>query len=237
MKLGILICDRVKPELREEFGDYPQMFNDLLSEMTTAYEVAFYFALDGELPEHPDDCDAYLTSGSKFSVNEPFDWIEQLMLFIRQLDEAKKPLVGICFGHQLIAKALGGRVEKSSKGWGLGAASSQVCHRQGWMRPYREELNLFISHQEQVVRLPANAQTIMGSAFCPISMLQIGQHFLGMQGHPEFTSGYTLALMNLRQPQLSESEFLNGKASLDLDVDRITILKWIHNFIRLNKRQ
>ena len=117
MKLGILKTDAVRPEWVPEFGEYPDMFVALLGQLDPALEFVVYDVEQGEFPDDIDEVDAYLITGSKSSVYDDKPWIAALMDFVRELDRRHKKIVGICFGHELVAQALGGKTEKSSKGW------------------------------------------------------------------------------------------------------------------------
>ena len=154
MKLGLLQCDDVSEALQAQQGNYPEMFETLLRQRLPGMDYQVYRVLDGVLPSSVDECDVYLSTGSKFGVNDGLPWIAELEAFVVKLWEAGKPLVGICFGHQLMAKALGGEVHKSPKGWGIGLSFNDVLVNKPWMQPARDSLDLIVSHQDQVVRLP-----------------------------------------------------------------------------------
>lgn len=231
MKLGILICDRVQPHLQSKYGDYPHMFKALLEHITEPLEVSYFSAIDNQLPEDIDICDVYMTSGSRWGVNDEFDWIKQLEKFIVRLYHAKKGFVGICFGHQLIAKALGGKVINSKKGWGIGVSSSKILIQKKWMQPRQSCCDLVVSHQDQISELPSGAEVLMGNEFCPYSMIQLGHHFLGMQGHPEFSHEYSLALMNSRKDRIPSERIELGEASLSTPTDEKLVIKWVVQFL------
>ncbi len=116
MKLGVLLCDHVQAALQVEFGDYTDMFSRLLSRDDFSLEVQYFSVIDGEFPRNIDVCDVYMATGSKASVNDDLPWISQLEKFVWQLFLANKGFVGICFGHQLLAKTVGGKVKRSEKG-------------------------------------------------------------------------------------------------------------------------
>lgn len=232
MKLGILICDRVQPQLQTDYGDYPQMFERLLQSLPAPLELQYFSVIDNQLPEDIDVCDVYMTSGSKWGVNDDFDWIRNLEKFILQLHQAKKGFIGICFGHQLIAQALGGSVAKSDKGWGIGVASNQMIKQKAWMQPYQTNFDLVVSHQDQITELPKDAEVLMGNDFCPFAMIQIGTHFLGLQGHPEFSHDYSLALMNSRKDRIPAERIELGKISLDKKTDEELAINWILQFLQ-----
>lgn len=231
MNLGILKCDSVSDVFVAEHGQYPEMFASLLSPVNPNLQLTIFDVERGELPSHVDAADAYLITGSRHGVNDGFPWIEQLEHFVRALHVAQKKVIGICFGHQLIAKALGGKVIKSPKGWGVGMSQNTVVQAKDWMIPMKSSFNVLVSHQDQVVDLPEGAEVVAQNDFCPFYMLQVGSHFFTIQGHPEFTKAYSRALMVSREDKLNEIEFERGMNSLGLDEDSGLIAHWIINFL------
>jgi GMP synthase-like glutamine amidotransferase len=230
MLIGLLQCDDVAPELIGRHGNYPEMFERLFQRVDPSVRFRVWRCLDGEIPDTPDAVDAWLTTGAKFGVNDGYPWVDALAAFIGQLWRHDKPLVGICFGHQLIAKALGGEVVKSPKGWGVGLSFNRVSERAEWMTPWQEGLNLVVSHQDQVVTLPEGARVLADSPFCPAYLMQVGDHFLGVQGHPEFAKPYSADLMALRRATIGEDRVREGLASLSAVVDDELMARWILNF-------
>lgn len=232
MVIGLLQCDDVAPELRGSHGNYPEMFEALFYRVDPSLALRVWRCLDGEIPDDVEAVDAWLTTGSKFGVNDDLPWIADLEAFVRALWEAGKPLVGICFGHQLMARALGGEVAKSGKGWGVGLSFNRVTERADWMAPWQPGLDLVVSHQDQVERLPEGARVLGGSDFCPCYLMQIGEHFLGVQGHPEFTRAYSRDLMALRADLVGHQRVHEGEASLSAPVDDTLMVHWILAFMR-----
>jgi len=232
MKLGILKCDQVSEMFVAEHGHYPQMFASLLLTADPSLEFVEFDAQRGDLPTDIDVVDAYLITGSRHGVNDGFPWIADLEDFVRLLHAAHKKVIGICFGHQLIAKALGGKVIKSPKGWGVGISQNQITERREWMSPSLDTLNLLVSHQDQVVELPQTAKVLASSDFCPNYLLEVGPSFLTVQGHPEFTKAYSQALMVSREDILNEEEFARGMSSLSLPEDDTHFAQWVVNFLR-----
>lgn len=233
MKIGILQADDVNPVLQPEHGNYPQMFEKALRAVLPDCELPVYRVLDGELPATTTECDAWLITGSKFGVNDGLHWIEALSDFVRTLWAEQRPLVGICFGHQLMARALGGTVVKSDKGWGVGLSFNQVIERKPWMQPWQEELDLLVSHQDQVVVLPEEAQVLASSDFCPYYLIQYGECFLSVQGHPEFCVDYCRALMEMRRDTLPAPRLRAGRASLNAEADSQLMMQWIASFLQM----
>jgi len=232
MKLGILQCDHVQDTLQSDFGDYPAMFTQLLQDYDDEIDVQFYAVIDGQFPQHIDECDVYMSSGSKWGANDDQAWIHQLEDFIRALYSAGKGFVGICFGHQLIAKALGGEVEKSPLGWGVGVAHYSLVTEKAWMQPQQDNVALVVSHQDQVCQLPAGSTVLMGNDFCPYSMFQVDSHFLGLQGHPEFSAQYSAALMDVRRDRIPAETIATGMQSLDYQTDDKLTTQWIMRFLK-----
>ncbi|MFY0989860.1 glutamine amidotransferase-related protein [Halomonas sp. C05BenzN] len=232
MRIGLLQCDDVAPELRGTHGNYPEMFERLFHRVDPGLEFRVWRCLDGEIPDDVDAVDAWLTTGSKFGVNDGLAWVDALEAFVRRLWVAGKPLVGICFGHQLMARALGGEVAKSARGWGVGLSFNRVLEQADWMTPWQAGLDLVVSHQDQVERLPPGARVLAGSDFCPFYLMQMGEHFLGVQGHPEFSKAYSRDLMGLRRDLVGDNRVREGKASLSAPVDDTLMVRWILNFMK-----
>lgn len=231
MNIGILLCDRVGEQFSTEHGQYPDMFAKLLHRADPTLTFSIYDAEQGELPDQIDAAEAYLITGSRHGVNDGYSWITNLEAFILQLHTAQKKLIGICFGHQLIAKALGGKVTKASNGWGIGVSVNKITQQKPWMLPSQDDLNLLVSHQDQVVELPLGAETLASSNFCPFYMMQIGNHLLTIQGHPEFSKAYSQALIEDRKNMLGKELSEQGLMSLQLKVDDSLFARWIVNFL------
>ncbi|WP_323849409.1 glutamine amidotransferase-related protein [Billgrantia pellis] len=232
MRIGLLQCDDVAPELREAHGNYPEMFAALFQRADPTLEFQVWRCLDGEIPDDVDAVDAWMTTGSKYGVNDGLPWVDELCDFVRELWRDGKPLVGICFGHQLMAKALGGEVVKSERGWGVGMSFNRVTARAAWMEPWQPGIDLLVSHQDQVEILPPEATIVGGSDFCPHYLMQVGEHFLGVQGHPEFTKAYSRDLMALRRELVGDERVNQGETSLAAPVDDTLMARWILNFLR-----
>ena len=228
LKLGILICGHVNPALHSKFNDYHFMFERLLQRVDGNFKIQYFNVVEGEFP---DGIDAYIASGSQFCVNDDLPWIKQLEIFICELYQAKKCFIGICFGHQLLAKALGGRVEKSEHGWGIGVHTSQFKQIKIVNTLAQDSMNLVVSHQDQVVKLPIDSRVLSTSEFCPYSMIQVGENFIGLQGHPEFTRQYSSALMDLRKDLIPGETIDAGRESLTKEIDSNEITQWLINFM------
>jgi GMP synthase-like glutamine amidotransferase len=232
MKIGILKADSVLEQFQPEFGDYPDMFVARLAAQAGP-DVAFitYDVEHLEYPANIDECAGYIITGSKMSVYDNEAWIRRLEDFVRQLDQAKKPLIGVCFGHQLVAQALGGKAEAAAIGWGVGVHTNHIVSAQHYMQPRLAEARVLVSHKDQVTRLPPGAEQLATSDFCPNSMFQVGNHILCIQGHPEFIKAYSESLMNMRREILGEAVYGAGIESLDQALDSDTLATWMLRFL------
>lgn len=231
MRIGILQADHVDEEYRDRFGDYPEMFVDSLGCVADAAEFEFFDVQKRCYPSRVHDCDGYLITGSRASVYDDEPWIDELGEFVRNIHRTGARTVGICFGHQLIAQALGGQVGPAPSGWGVGVHSWNVVHTEPWMRPSLGEFKLLASHRDQVAMLPDAARLVASSPFCPNAAFVIDDRLLGVQGHPEFTKDYAALLLRRRREQLGPA-FAPGLHSLDQPTDACAVAAWIMGFLR-----
>lgn len=234
MRLGILETDRLEPALQQRFGSYDAMFRTLLSSVDKRIEFQNYQVIDQQYPATLDECDAYLITGSKASVTAQQDWMRRLSEFIRQACAQRKPLIGICFGHQLVAEALGGRVARHPGGWGVGIHSYRLAKQTNWTRPYSSRFSLVVSHQDQVVTLPPGATLLAGSDFCPHAAFLVDNHLLTFQGHPEFSIAYALDRLESRREQVGEACYQRAIQTLGGQADATLVARWMVNFIEQN---
>jgi GMP synthase-like glutamine amidotransferase len=233
-RLGLLETDILDPDLAAGFGSYGQMFARWFDRLGGNLGYRYYQVQQGELPRDPAECDAYLITGSRAGVQDDLDWLPPLRAWLRDFHARGARLIGICFGHQLIADTLGGRAERSARGWGLGVRAERV-HAAHWPArfgaPPPATLRLLYSHQDQVTRPPPGAVTFAGSDFCPHAALAIGDHILSFQGHPEFTRDYLRALLARRRQHLGEAAWRAALESLAQPTDEAAVGRWLLAFI------
>jgi GMP synthase-like glutamine amidotransferase len=234
MKLTILETGRAPGALSDQFPRYPEMFRALLAPADENLSFAATSLLDGEALPDPASCEAVLITGSPFGVYDSTPWMDPLRAFIRAAAAARTPLVGVCFGHQVIADALGGHVAKSEKGWGVGRHTYEVVATRDWMSGAAEAVSLAVSHQDQVITPPRGATTLARSAHTEHAMLAYDDiPAISVQGHPEFSDRYVSALYNNRRGKaLTEAQVDAAIASLDQPQDNALVARWIANFLR-----
>ena len=234
LNIGILDCDTVHEDLRKEYVSYSHMFQTLFMQVAPSVSFTSYRVLEGIYPESPDECDGYIITGSKSSVYDNDEWLGLLSKYVKTLSACRKKMVGICFGHQLLAHVLGGRTRKSDKGWGVGVMSSEIVANPEWMKPIISSYSLLVSHQDQVTQLPPNATLIATSPFCSHSAFQIEDYAVGFQGHPEFIRNYSQCLMEMRRDRIPHAIIEEGIKSLREKTDHLMVAQWIINFFVKN---
>ena len=231
MHIAILEAGRTNPKMPAKFHDYFDMFETLFADQSknTNFKFSNVAVIDGEFPESVDDYDGYLITGSAYGVYDDAPFIPTLMAFIRIIYTAGKPLVGVCFGHQIIAQALGGTCIKWPGGWGVGTYDVALDTLPDWM-PGRETVRLIHFHQDQVTALPEGAVHLGSTSFCQNAMYYIGDTVFSMQGHPEFSADYTGALLDLREDTIGGDRVAKAHDDLKQEHEGITIAGWILAF-------
>jgi GMP synthase-like glutamine amidotransferase len=232
LRIAILETGEPPGDLEKRFGDYPHMFEDLLSGGDRSFQT--YDIQKGEYPR-PGTFDAILVTGSPAGAYDPEPWIKPLEAFLRAND--KVPTVGVCFGHQIMAQALGGKVIKSEKGFAVGLHTYEVASRESWMDDARA-FSIPASHQDQVVELPPESHVIACSAFTPIAAIAYdGRPAISFQGHPEFDPAFAAALIESRKGvRVDHDRAEAGVESLKQANDREQVGRWIANFLEANRR-
>lgn len=228
--LGILETGAPPADLNRTFGSYGDMFRQLLG---PEYEYVYYDVRNDKLPAHLEAHDVYLITGSASGVYDGEPWIEALKAFVLDIS-GRRPLIGICFGHQVMAEAYGGRVTKSPRGWGAGLHSYEITRRADWMQTDDQPLiSIPVSHQDQIVELPGDATVLAASAFTPYAVLEYPRRrAISFQGHPEFSPEYATALIDLRRGTRYQPDFADSAAaSLKKPNDSERVAGWLRNFI------
>ncbi len=224
VKLAILETGYPPGNLADRFGSYPAMFVELLGD---GFDIETFDVQSGRLPD-PSAHDAVLITGSPAGVYDPLPWIEPLSEFIRAADSSK--MVGVCFGHQIMAEALGGHVEKSNKGWGAGLHRYAIVHEEPWADRGDGEIAIPASHQDQVLIQPPNTEVVASSDFTPLAALAwTDRSAISFQFHPEFSPDFAKALIERRYDVVPDPDA--AIASLDAPNDSARVGGWIRRFL------
>jgi GMP synthase-like glutamine amidotransferase len=225
-RVGLLELDHVSPRYRAHTPDYVDLFGALLPEV----DLVPYDVINGTVPNQPDECDGWLATGSRHSVYDDLEWIGPTVEFVQRTHAAEVPFVGVCFGHQLLAHALGGTVEKASWGWGAGVRTLDVVRTEPWMAPPLERAHLHFMHQDQVTCTPPDAVVLGCADHCEVAMFRVGT-MLGLQAHPEFTAAYAEALLTDRTERIGGDRAAEARASLTTPTDDAVVGRWVASFL------
>lgn len=202
MLIGILQTGLAPEALAPEMGDYPDMFARLLEGHGFTFRT--YRVVDGAFPKGVSECEGWLITGSRHGVYEDHPWIPPLEQFIRDCFAAHVPVVGICFGHQIVAQAMGGKVERYAEGWAVGATDYDFGG---------EKLTLNAWHRDQVTEVPPGARVIASNEFCANAALLYDDRALTVQAHPEFRPAFVDGLMKTRGKGLVPDEVMAAAAT------------------------
>ncbi len=222
MKIGILQAGHAPDELRPTLGTFVDLFARLLD--GHGFSFARYDVVDMQFPDGPQACDGWLITGSKHGAYEDHPFIPPLEDLIRDIYTADVPLVGVCFGHQIIAQALGGKVEKFKDGWAVGRQTydwnGQTIALNAW-------------HQDQVVTRPTDAAVVATNPFCENAALVYGKRAFTVQAHPEFDDTYTAGLAKYRGPgNVPDDRLEHVHRTLNQPVDNSFLAAQIAQFFK-----
>ncbi|KAI8906530.1 hypothetical protein PhCBS80983_g01003 [Powellomyces hirtus] len=234
LSVALLICDVPMPVIVSNYGDYEKLFSNLLHQANEAYsastlpvelKITAFDVTQGQYPQNIDDFSAYILTGSKFSAYEDINWIKDLKKFMQRVDsETHAKVVGICFGHQILAEALGGKVTKNPAGWEIGWTEMNLNPAGAdVLKSSKTVLRIHQMHQDHVSVVPPRFEVISSTEKCPVQMMARGERYLTIQGHPEFVPGVVVEIVKARRASKVFSEEVADLALSQVDnmVDNI----------------
>lgn len=220
--LGILLCGHSPETIASKHGHYDQLFVSLFGEDTFNFRT--FNVVDNEFPDSINEADGWIITGSRHGAYEDHAWIAPLEQFLRDAFSATLPIVGFCFGHQILAQALGGRVEKFSGGWVIGPVEYHFAEKDSDI----SNITLNAFHQDQVIKLPPSGKRIASSANCVNAAIAYGDNAITLQPHPEFEPDYMGDLVADRGPALLPSAELESiRNTLHEPVEGGKIARWL----------
>ena len=212
--LCILQAGPINKDLIQDYPSYDKMFSLLFRDKIHFWNVDVYNIYENNFPKHLNYYNAFIITGSAYGVYEDHYWIKNLFEVIKKIVHFKIPLLGICFGHQAIAQALGGHVIKYSKGWGIGIKEITTTKYKSILGNF-QKLNLIFFHQDQVVKLPKNAKLLASNSFCTMASFSIDNSVLTLQAHPEFNKDFSLKLLEARKSNIKHKTYLEAVNELE----------------------
>ena len=237
LRICILEADDLHPSLQETYLGFGDMFKRLFYAQDTTLQLHVFNVVRGEYPAQDQHFDADLVTGSKADsfANDP--WIVTLRTYLQERFACGDVLLGICFGHQILALALGGDTQRSDKGWGLGVHNYRLQAKPHWLEHELDHFQLLVSHRDQVIKLPEGAHVLASNEFCEHAAFIVGEQVLCFQGHPEFTADFSRALLQLRESVYCPQEYSAACQSLADRHDGALVTRWMLSFIKAAHNQ
>lgn len=229
--IGILLTNTDRSDFAKRFDSDEVKFQKLLSPYQPDWKLTNISVIDNIFPDAIDKHDAYIITGSPASVNDSHSWMPKLYEFIRELNSHKCPTIGVCFGHQAIANALGGKIASNPSGWSLGMEATEYPSRLEWMQPTQPSLNLYSAHTEQVIELPNGATIIGTNATCHNAAYVIDRHIMTTQYHPEMSLNFISNLVDHLRPNIAKDIFTTAHKQLTQPCDREIFARWMVTFL------
>ena len=226
-RIGLLLVGHIDAGSLHVGGDYPELYQELLGDK--GIEITTYRCDEGHMPDSLSEQDGWMCSPSRLSVYDDHAWLRDVESLLRDMVTKEVPYVGICFGHQLMAQALGATVRKADYGWGIGAKTYEIVAPQPWMDS-TDDIVLAASHQDQVQELPSDARLLASADYCPIGGMVIGERAWTLQVHPEFSPALADSLLATRLALFGEEKAEAARRTLSSGLQQQRIATWISNF-------
>jgi GMP synthase-like glutamine amidotransferase len=226
-EVALLVCDQPNKEYLDDFGDYSDMF----SASFPSIEFTTFNLFKNEFPLDVKKFKAFFMTGSRYSVYDDYPWISKGKQLIREIYIEKLKFIGVCFGHQMLAEALGGKVSKAETGWNVGIKEFNITKKKKWMLPNVSSFHVQMMCQDQITQLPSGAETLASAPDCPYGMITVDDHMFSLQGHPEFPINYGISLLNSRVERIGKEKSMQALKTYNSEVDLELINKYILNFL------
>ena len=230
MHLATLITNTDRSDFAARHPGDAEKFRLLIQTRRPDWRMSSFALPSGEFPTDLAQFDGFIIGGSPASVNDADPWIGHLMQAIPRVVALNRPLFGACFGHQVIAKALGGAVGRNPGGWVFGVTQTEVMAPAPWMADQPGPVRLNAAHSEQVTRLPPGAELIGGNGACPVGFYRVGDGVFATQYHPEFTDAFVAALVEEYADDLQPAVAAGARRSLAVAAESDRMADWIIGF-------
>ncbi len=228
-RIAIYLTNPWPENARPDDQHYGEMFEDMLGAKMSNVTFVHFDNVAGDFADDPTEFDAVVITGSSAFVTDTDPWIETLFAQIRMIDAAKTTLFAVCFGHQAVAAALGGKVEH--RDIVLGSPEITVTEAKDWMRPATDKMRLFAGNFQQVVEVPESLEVIASHPACPVVMTAKGSHLLTVQFHPEFSASYMHGYVDLISDHITAECALAGRQEIDQGADGAVFADWVAAFL------
>ena len=232
VKVCILDNDHLDPVVADRYVSYGAMTEAMFAAAGVRWQFDRFDTPNGHYPDSFDDYDVVLLTGSKADSFSDEPWVQELRRRVTELLRQRKTLLGICFGHQLIAHCLGAQVGRAPNGWGMGRMAYDWLGATP-LKPAAADatFNLLASHQDQVLSMPPGATLLARSDFCPIAAYSIDDHVFCVQPHLEFVEAYSAYLLDKRRDRVGEERHATARAGLSLPHDGLEVARYMQRFV------
>ena len=234
MKFCILQADRGSPYTRERYGTYGDLFKKLLEESDHRWDV--YHVPDMKFPEKLEQYDGFVITGSAADAHGAQPWILQLKQVIQKVHLRKAKILGVCFGHQVVAGALGGSSFRNGSGWEIGSYTlnlAPIFYEKWYASHIGSRLQILQIHQDHVTALPAGAEILASTAATPVQIFAIDDNVLCLQGHPEFNADILADLVKtrLKSGRILPDVGQRALNSLEIEQDQASLRQMLKRFL------
>ncbi|KAI3707929.1 hypothetical protein L2E82_36865 [Cichorium intybus] len=218
-RFAVLLCAEDSDYVKKKYGGYFGVFIGMLAEDGEIWDVfrvcSGHFPSDDEIGLY----DGFVITGSCNDAHGNDAWICKLLILLKKLESLNKKVLGICFGHQILARALGGKVARATSGWDIGVRTINFSTSTKTFSKLKlpARLSLIECHRDEVQELPLRVEVLASSDKTKVEMFRCGDHLMGVQGHPEYTKDILLQLIDclLKRNLIEEWNAIKGRASMD----------------------